>query len=1052
MNCNEIRSAFLDFFASKQHTIVPSAPMVIKNDPTLMFTNAGMNQFKDIFLGNQPVVHLRIADSQKCLRVSGKHNDLEEVGKDTYHHTMFEMLGNWSFGDYFKEEAIAYAWEFLTEVMKLDKNRLYATVFEGDAKEGTQPDGEALEFWKKYLPDTHILYGNKKDNFWEMGETGPCGPCSELHIDLRNDAERAKMDGALLINKDNPLVVEIWNLVFIQYNRMSSGELQKLPASHVDTGMGFERLCMAVQGKQSNYDTDVFQPVIQKIAQLSQKQYGKEEKTDIALRVIADHLRAVSFAIADGQLPSNTGAGYVIRRILRRAIRYGYTFLGFNEPFICQLVPTLVEQMGHAFPELKAQQTLIEKVIREEENSFLKTLASGIQRFENYCTKTEDKNLPVSQTIDGTFAFELFDTYGFPIDLTQLLASEKGMTVDMEGFQKGLEAQKQRSRAAATVETEDWVELIKTEQPTQFVGYDTLVCESKIVKYRNVKSKGKNFYQIVLEKTPFYAESGGQMGDTGVLENINDRIEIINTLKENNLIVHIAHHLPDNLATVFTAKVNEEKRIATQNNHTATHLLHYALRKVLGTHVEQKGSMVSSERFRFDFSHFSKVEDAQLREVESIVNELVRSNISLCALYDIPMKEAEAMGAMALFGEKYGDKVRVIKFGESVELCGGTHTSATGNIGYVRLLSESAIAAGVRRIEAVTGKLAEEAVNVLFETASEVQKLLNSPNIMAGVTKLLEENEKAKKELEVFEQERIQHFAKEIVHAIEQVNGFNVLCYKDLLSPDMMKQTAYKIRNHVDSLVIIFGTTLEEKPNLIVALSDDLVAKGLHAGNLVREASTLMQGGGGGQPTLATAGGKDCSGLENAMQKVRNTVLRLVVFVACFLLPTALFAQYTDADIRNYINTYQEIAIQKMAEYKIPASITLAQGIFESACGTSRLATQANNHFGIKCHKDWQGDTIRHDDDALQECFRKYAVVEESYNDHSLFLTSRPRYAKLFTLNILDYKAWAHELKTAGYATNPKYADRIINLIERYDLARQDTICMQLFGDKIKSK
>ena len=866
MNCNEIRSAFLNYFNAKQHFIVPSAPMVIKNDPTLMFTNAGMNQFKDIFLGNQPAQYPRVADSQKCLRVSGKHNDLEEVGKDTYHHTMFEMLGNWSFGDYFKNEAIEYAWEFLTQIVKLDKNRLYATVFEGDKKDGISLDLEALEYWKTHLPESHILYGNKKDNFWEMGETGPCGPCSEVHVDLRDDEARAKIDGATLINKDNPLVVEIWNLVFIQYNRLASGELQKLPAVHVDTGMGFERLCMAVQHKKSNYDTDVFQPLIQKIAQLSQKQYGNDAKTDIALRVVADHLRAVSFAIADGQLPSNTGAGYVIRRILRRAIRYGYTFLGFNEPFICQVVSTLVENMGQAFPELKAQQTLIEKVIREEEHSFLKTLASGIQRFEVYCQKGESKN------IDGTFAFELFDTFGFPIDLTQLLASEKGMLVDMEGFQKGLEAQKQRSRAAAAVETEDWVELIKTEKPTEFVGYEMLFCESKILKYRNVKSKGKSFYQIVLEKTPFYAESGGQMGDTGFLENINDKIEIVNTLKENNLIIHIAYNLPDNLNAVFTARVNDEKRIAIQNNHTATHLLHFALRKVLGTHVEQKGSMVAFDRFRFDFSHFSKVEDAQLHEVESIINELVRANITLCDFQDISMEKAVEMSAMALFGEKYGDKVRVVKFGDSVELCGGTHTSATGNIGYVRLLSESAIAAGVRRIEAVTGKQAEEFVNMQTNMLADIQKLFNSPNIMAGLTKLFEENEKVKKELEVFEQERVQHFAKEIVNSIQKINDLNVLFYKDVMIPDMMKQTAYKIRNHADSLVVIFGTTLGEKPNLIVALSDDLVAKGLNAGNIVREAAKLIQGGGGGQPALATAGGKDCNELEGAMKKVLELV------------------------------------------------------------------------------------------------------------------------------------------------------------------------------------
>ncbi|MCL2435100.1 MAG: alanine--tRNA ligase [Lentimicrobiaceae bacterium] len=887
MNCNEIRSSFLDFFKSKHHTIVPSAPMVIKNDPTLMFTNAGMNQFKDIFLGNQPVAYPRIVDTQKCLRVSGKHNDLEEVGRDTYHHTMFEMLGNWSFGDYFKKEAIEWAWIFLTEVMKLDKNRLYVTVFEGDEKDGTTSDLESLEFWKRYFPESHILYGNKKDNFWEMGETGPCGPCSEIHIDLRDDEARSKTAGASLINKDNPLVVEIWNLVFIQYNRLASGELQKLAASHVDTGMGFERLCMAVQGKKSNYDTDIFQPLIQKLAHLSHKTYGSKEETDVALRVVADHLRAVSFAIADGQLPSNTGAGYVIRRILRRAIRYGYTFLGFNEPFICRLVPTLVENMGHAFPELKSQQPLIERVIREEENSFLKTLASGIQRFEGYCREKGRHNVQVvegsassaeaeplpNEKIGGAFAFELFDTYGFPIDLTQLLASEKGMTVDMEGFQKGLEEQKQRSRAAAAVETEDWVELIKTEKPTEFVGYETLVCESKIVKYRNVKSKGKSYYQIVLEKTPFYAESGGQMGDTGVLKTINDQIEIISTLKENNLTVHIALSLPDNLASVFTAKVDEEKRIATQNNHTATHLLHFALRKVLGTHVEQKGSMVASDKFRFDFSHFSKVEDAQLRETEAIVNELVRANIPLCVINDIAMEEAMEMGAIALFGEKYSDKVRVVKIGDSVELCGGTHTLSTGDIGYVRLLAESAIAAGVRRIEAVTGKYAEEVINHIFHLADDLRAFFKSPNVMQAVQKMVQENEKIRKEAESYAEERVKHFTDDLAKTVKMVDGYQVISFTSQMLPEIMKRAAYNLRNREENMVIVFGTNIEDKPTIIVALSDNLVSKGLSAVTLVREVAPLIEGGGGGQPSLATAGGKNCYGLEDAMKKVLELII-----------------------------------------------------------------------------------------------------------------------------------------------------------------------------------
>ena len=862
MNSNEIRKSFLEFFRSKEHEIIPSAPMVIKNDPTLMFTNAGMNQFKDIFLGNQPVKFPRIADTQKCLRVSGKHNDLEEVGKDTYHHTMFEMLGNWSFGNYFKEDAINWAWEFLTEKMKLDPNRLYATVFEGDKKDGTEEDGEARNFWKNHLPDNRILYGNKKDNFWEMGDSGPCGPCSEIHVDLREDSERTTIDGATLVNKDNPLVVEIWNLVFIQYNRLASGELQKLAASHVDTGMGFERLCMAVQGKKSNYDTDVFQPLIQKIAQISGKQYGVEEPVNIAMRVIADHLRAVSFAIADGQLPSNTGAGYVIRRILRRAIRYGYTFLGFNEPFICSLVADLVAQMGEQFTELKAQQILIERVIREEENSFLKTLANGIQKFENYCQKLTDNQ------IEGPFAFELFDTYGFPIDLTQLLASEKNLIVDMDGFQKGLEEQKTRSRAAATIETEDWVELISDTNPTQFVGYHSLEAESKIVKYRLVKSKGKQFYQLVLDKTPFYAESGGQVGDTGALMSINEKIEITNTIKENNLIVHIAPTLPDNLSTTFTAVVNKENRIATQNNHSATHLLHFALRKVVGKHVEQKGSYVSHERFRFDFSHYSKVTDEQLSEVEMIVNQLVRDNTPVSIFENLPIEEAKGMGAMALFGEKYGNHVRVIRFGESIELCGGTHTSSTGNIGYVKIVSESAIAAGIRRIEAISGKQAEAFINENIRLVNDLKGFFASPNIMGAIQKMNEETDRLKKEVEEYQQEKIQQFAKEMVNSIQNINGVHVIRHNSDLLPEIMKQAAYKLKNHTENLLVVFGSTYGEKPNLILALSDDLVAKGMNASQLVREAAALIQGGGGGQPNLATAGGKNVSGMVAAIEKV----------------------------------------------------------------------------------------------------------------------------------------------------------------------------------------
>ena len=862
MNSNEIRKAFLDYFASKEHTIVPSAPMVIKNDPTLMFTNAGMNQFKDIFLGNVPRKFPRAADSQKCLRVSGKHNDLEEVGKDTYHHTMFEMLGNWSFGDYFKADAIAYAWEFLTEVVKLDKDRLYATVFGGDEKDKTEADEEAKQLWMRFLPEDRILYGNKKDNFWEMGDTGPCGPCSEIHIDLRDEEERQKINAVALINKDNPLVIEIWNLVFMQFNRMASGELVPLAAKHVDTGMGFERLCMAVQGKQSNYDTDVFQPLIQKLAQLSNKKYGDDHQTDIALRVVADHLRAVSFAIADGQLPSNTGAGYVIRRILRRAIRYGYTFLGFNQPFINTLVKDLVAQMGTQFPELKAQQVLIEKVIAEEETSFLKTLESGIVKFENYCTK-----LAAGKPVAGDFAFELFDTYGFPIDLTQLLASEKGLLVDMEGFQQGLAEQKARSRAAAAIETEDWVELNEIH-PTEFVGYDTLSCECKILKYRKIKTKGKSLFQIVLDKSPFYAESGGQLGDSGYLQNINEKIKIDNTIKENNLWVHISTTLPEKLTATFTAVVDEDLRQTTANNHSAPHLLHLALRQVLGTQGEQTGSLVAPDRLRFDFSHFSKMSAEEIQQVEKIVNELVRKNLPLNERRAVPIEEAKKLGAMALFGEKYGDKVRVIQFGDSIEFCGGTHTSATGNIGLVKIISEGAIAAGVRRIEAITGKYAEEYVNGFIAIHDNLKAQLNTDNVEQSVSRLAAENAAMKKALEAFKQERISAMVSKLQGDVREVNGKKVIAAVLELDADSLKQIAYQLRTTAENLLVVFGTVDGGKPNLTVALSDDLVAGGLQAGKLVREAAALIQGGGGGQPTLAQAGGKNCDGIRAAVDKV----------------------------------------------------------------------------------------------------------------------------------------------------------------------------------------
>ncbi len=860
MTSAEIRDAFLRFFESKSHFIVPSAPMVIKNDPTLMFTNAGMNQFKDIFLGNNKAEHPRVADSQKCLRVSGKHNDLEEVGRDTYHHTMFEMLGNWSFGDYFKKEAIAYAWEFLTDVMKLDKERLYATVFQGDEKDGTTFDQEAYDFWKAYLPEERILKGNKKDNFWEMGDTGPCGPCSEIHIDLRDDSERAQVPGRELVNKDNPLVIEIWNLVFMQYNRIASGELKPLANKHVDTGMGFERLCMAVQNKKSNYDTDVFQPIIQKIAAKSGIAYGAHRDSDIALRVVADHLRAVTFAIADGQLPSNTGAGYVIRRILRRAIRYGFTFLGFKEPFICTLVPDLVAQMGHQFPELKAQQTLIEKVVREEETSFLKTLDSGIAKFENYCAKMQ------GTVVDGDFAFELFDTFGFPIDLTQLLAAEKNLTVDMEGFQRGLQQQKERSRKDAAVNTDDWVELIAQDTPTRFLGYHQLECECRIVKYRSVTAKNKTFFQIVLDQTPFYAESGGQVGDTGVLDNGSETVAIYNTTKENNLTIHFANKLPANLEVAFVAKVDAAKRQLTANNHSATHLLDHALRHILGTHVEQKGSLVTSERLRFDFSHFSKVTDEEIIQVERMVNSLIRSNLPLQEHVDVPIEEAKAKGAIALFGEKYGNLVRVIQFGDAVELCGGTHTSATGNIGLFKIVSEGAIAAGVRRIEAVTGQAAED---ILYDYQDQIRKgkeMLNTSNMLQAIQKMSDDNLQYRHKIEEFEKQQTMAFCKELANEAETVNGVQVLKKITTLSPDILRQAAYTLRGE-PGRVIVLGSVFEGKPNLVVAVSDDLTGK-YNAPQMVRAAGKHIQGGGGGQPTLAMAGGKNAAGVPDAVNEV----------------------------------------------------------------------------------------------------------------------------------------------------------------------------------------
>ncbi len=862
MTSQEIRQSFLDFFRSKQHIIVPSAPMVVKNDPTLMFTNAGMNQFKDWFLGNIPIEHPRVADTQKCLRVSGKHNDLEEVGHDTYHHTMFEMLGNWSFGDYFKKEAIAWAWEYLTGVLKIDKNRLYATVCEASPEDGVEMDTEAFELWKQYLPEDRILIGKKKDNFWEMGDTGPCGPCSEIHYDSRSDAERAAVPGASRVNADDPQVIEIWNLVFIQYNRKANGSLEQLPKKHVDTGMGFERLCRVVQGKTSNYDTDVFQPIIKKISELSGKQYGANEQCDVAMRVIADHLRACSFSITDGQLPSNAKAGYVIRRILRRAVRYGYTFLGFEEPFIARLVPTLVAEMGEAFPELKVRQQLVEQVIHEEEATFLRTLETGIRLLDSLMEKNA-----ASRTINGKDAFLLYDTYGFPIDLTELIARENKFTVNLTEFEKELEAQKQRSRNAAATEEGDWVEIHPCSH-TKFVGYDTTSCTTKIARYRMVKTKGKEQVQLVFDTTPFYGESGGQMGDAGYIYNGKERVEIVDTKKENKLTVHISNKLPQDLQADFTAEVDLKKRQATACNHTATHLLHYALRQVLGTHVEQKGSLVTSEYLRFDFSHFQKVTDEEIRKVEHLVNELVRANTPLNEYREVPIEEAQALGAMALFGEKYENKVRVVCYGRSKELCGGTHVRATGEIGFFRILSESAVAAGVRRIEAVSAAKAEELLDELQDTFKAIANLFNNaPNTVQAIRKIMTDHGEMEKQVQAFIAERVAQLKESLLQNLREENGIKLAVLNMPVLPEVLKALAYQIRTAKDSLLFVGSSVADQKPMLTVALSDDLVEKGLNASNIIREAAKEMDGSGGGQKFLATAGGKKLEGLRNAALK-----------------------------------------------------------------------------------------------------------------------------------------------------------------------------------------
>ena len=865
LTSNEIRESFKEFFKNKGHQIVPSAPMVIKDDPTLMFTNAGMNQFKDIILGNRVAQYTRVADSQKCLRVSGKHNDLEEGGHDTYHHTMFEMLGNWSFGDYFKKEAIDWAWEYLVDVLKLDPNRLYASVFEGSEQEGLGRDDEAASYWEKHLPASHIINGNKKDNFWEMGDTGPCGPCSEIHIDLRSDEERAAVDGASLVNKDNPQVIEIWNLVFMQYNRKADGSLESLPAKVIDTGMGFERLCMALQGKKSNYDTDVFQPMIKVIAEISGMQYGKDEKVDVAMRVIADHIRTISFSIADNQLPSNAKAGYVIRRILRRAVRYAYTFLNSKEAFLYKLVPTLVAQMGDSYPELVASKDLITKVIKEEEESFLRTLDKGIGMLDGLVVKAKEASKNV---ISGVDAFVLYDTYGFPLDLTELILRENGMTVDIEGFNAEMEKQKSRARNAAAVETGDWV--IVREGEEEFVGYDNTTSETQILRYRKVKQKNKEFYQILLSKTPFYAEMGGQVGDKGTLTCGDEVIEIIDTKKENNVGVHISNKIPSDPTATFVAAIDEDARMATSCNHSATHLLHEVLREVLGEHVEQKGSYVSPEVHRFDFSHFQKVTPEEIRKVEHLVNSRIRKAMCLDEHRNMPIDEARKMGAMALFGEKYGDSVRVVRYGTSVELCGGTHVPNTGNIGMLRIVSESSIAAGIRRIEAVTGHMVESVLDDMQDSMKDMASLLgNAPDVKIALQKAINENSDLKHQVEDFMKERIANVTKSVLENAQIINGVKVTRLTGPRIPDVVKNVAFGIKAaSAESTVFVGATQDGGKPMLTLMISEDLVKTGLNAGQIVREAAKLIQGGGGGQPFFAQAGGKNVEGLSAAEDKM----------------------------------------------------------------------------------------------------------------------------------------------------------------------------------------
>jgi alanyl-tRNA synthetase len=871
MKLHEIRKHFFDFFESKGHKIVPSAPMVVKNDPTLMFTNAGMNQFKDYFLGNAIAKDKRVANTQKCLRVSGKHNDLEEVGVDTYHHTMFEMLGNWSFGDYFKEEAISWAWELLTEVYKIPKDQLYVTVFEGDAKDNVPKDEESYAIWKRFIAEDRILLASKKDNFWEMGDTGPCGPCTEIHVDIRSAEDRAKIPGKELVNNDHPQVVEIWNNVFMQFNRKADGSLEPLPATHVDTGMGLERLAMALQGKMSNYDTDLFQTLIQHVSKVSGVNYGLKEETDIALRVIADHIRAIAFSIADGQLPSNTGAGYVIRRILRRAVRYAYQTLGLKEPFMAGLSVVLGKTMGDAFPELIKQKDIIEKVIFEEETSFFRTLEQGLKRMDNLISDAKKNNISI---LNGSAIFELYDTFGFPVDLTSLIARENDLSIDEQGFNKELNQQKERSRAATSIETEDWV-YVNEDAETQFLGYDSTESEVEIIRYRKVSQKQKSFYQLVFNQTPFYPEGGGQVGDSGVLLTGDSKITIFDTKKENGLIIHLSDSLPNILKGSFKVVVDVKNRQLTTSNHSATHLLHHALRSVLGTHVEQKGSLVNPNYLRFDFSHFSKVTDEELAQIEKLVKEAIKNNIQLNEFRNIPIAEAEAAGAMMLFGEKYGDSVRMIQFGDSKELCGGTHVPSTGTIGLFKITSEGAVAAGIRRIEAITNETAE----IYFEEKSQrldrIAEIFKNPkDLEASISDILEKNQALTKQIEVFQKEKAKLVKTELKQKIEKYDSFNLLSEKINLDAASIKDILFQLKGEIADFIGVLGGIDGDKCSLSIIISDNLVKdKSLDAGKIIREISKHINGGGGGQAFFATAGGKNPNGIDTALDTFKNFIL-----------------------------------------------------------------------------------------------------------------------------------------------------------------------------------